>query len=185
MGSLAPDTISMGMARNRSLRVWLGLAAVAGCALLSCTREPEQQPLVLPEGDRLAATANAVGIPYDRVVVVCHRDRLIALTLGSDSQLGDRVSYHWVVADDRSLFRDAERLDQGDGETVESPHTGRIALPDRLNLNWSRGSGGFGWLYWPERVDGFAVYSRAFATVADVADGPHGGRWLTREMFQD
>jgi hypothetical protein len=172
----------MSMVAPRRSRILIALALAA--ALAGCDRTPPEQQQGMPTGDRLSATPNAVGIPYDRVIVIRHGDRLIALSLTASSQLGDRVDYHWVRADDSGGFSRPESLEQGTGEAIERPYTGRVALPDRLVLTWSRGSDTFGWLYWPEQPTDYAVYSRPFAALGELDGGLHDGRWLEREMFQ-
>lgn len=158
---------------------------VLAAGLGACDRRPPEQRRQLPTAEVLSATPNAVGIPYGRVIVIRNGRRLIAVSLTASSQLGDRVSYHWYLAAEDGDFSRPDSIEQGAGEAVERPYTGRIALPDRLVLEWSRGSDGFGWLYWPERPDDYAVYSRPFADLTELGDGPRGGRWLERAMFRE
>jgi len=163
----------------------LTLAAAVAAAGASCNRAPAPPQRVLPSAEQLVATPNAVGIPYDRYLLIRRDDRRIALHVTALSPLGDRVSYRWYLADGDGRFSRAEALEQGAGETVEHPYTGRIFLPGPLHLDWSRGSTTFGWLYWPEGGGDYAVYSQPFAELADVATGRDGGRWLTRDEFRD
>lgn len=161
------------------------LALVLAVAVGACNRRPPEQRRLVPTGDLLAATPNAVGVPYGRVIVLRHGEHLIAVSFTASSQLGDRISYRWYMAGNDGDFREPNSLEQGTGEAVEQPYTGRIALPGRLVLEWSRGSDGFGWLYWPERPTDYAVYSRPFVDLDELADGVRGGRWLEQEMFRE
>ena len=162
----------------------LALAAALAAAGAACNRPATESQPPLPTADRLAATPNAVGIPYDRYILIRQNERRIALHATALSPLGDRVSYRWYLADADGRFLRPEVLEQGAGETVERPYTGRITLPGPVTLDWSRGSTAFGWLYWPEDAGDYAVYSRSFADLADVAAGRDDGRWLTRDMFR-
>ena len=157
-------------------------AAIAAAA--ACSRPPAGPEPALPSADRLTATRNAVGIPYDRFLLIRRNQRMLALHVTALSPLGDRVSYRWYLADAAGRFSGPEALEQGAGEAVERPYTGRIALPGPLNLDWSRGSTSFGWLYWPENVGEYAVYSRPFTELAEVAAGRDDGQWLKRDMFR-
>ena len=168
----------------RTLTVRLALATAVAAAGASCKRPPAAPQRVLPSAEQLAATPNAVGIPYDCYLLIRRDDRRIALHVAAVSPLGDRVSYRWYLADGDGRFSRPEALEQGAGETVEHPYTGRISLPGPLTLDWSRGSTTFGWLYWPESGGDYAVYSRPFAELADAAAGRDGGRWLERDMFR-
>jgi len=176
------QAIMRGMTRNLPAR--LLVAATLAAAGAACDRTPPTQPPPRPTADQLAATPNAVGIPYDRYVVIRSGERLIALHVTALSPLGDRVSYRWYLGDGDGRFARPEALERGEGEAVERPHTGHIALPGPLTLSWSRGSTGFGWLYWPDAVGDFAVYSRPFARLADADPDREEGRWLTRDMFR-
>jgi hypothetical protein len=170
--------------RLRTLSARLALAAAVAAVGSSCNRPPVAPQRVLPSAEQLAATPNAVGIPYDYYLLIRRDDRRIALHVTSLSPLGDRVSYRWYLADGDGRFSQPETLEQGAGETVERPYTGRIFLPGPLHLDWSRGSTAFGWLYWPEQGGDYAVYSRPFTNLADVGAKRDGGRWLTRERFR-
>jgi len=173
----------MGSHRTRHVGLATALALVA--AIAACNRLPREQARDRPTADGLAATANAVGVPYQRYVVIRHGGHLVALTMKAGSQLGDHVAYRWYLAQEERQFRQPESLEQGSGEAVERPYTGRVALPDRLVLEWSRGSDAFGWLYWPEQATDYAVFSRPFADLSDIGGGLRGGRWLEREMFRE
>jgi len=168
----------------RTLTVRLALATAVAAAGASCKRPPAAPQRVLPSAEQLAATPNAVGIPYDCYLLIRRDDRRIALHVTALSPLGDRVSYRWYLADGDGRFSRPEALEQGAGETVEHPYTGRISLPGPLTLDWSRGSTTFGWLYWPESGGDYAVYSRPFAELADAAAGRDDGQWLTRDEFR-
>lgn len=162
----------------------LVLAAAAVAAGAACSRPPTVPPPALPTANSLAATPNAVGVPYGPYLLIRRHERLIALHLNALSPLGDRVAYRWYVAGPDGRFARPESLEQGGGEALERPYTGRIALPGQLTLDWSRGSTEFGWLYWPEGSGDYAVYSRPFAVLADVGAGQDGGRWLTRDVIR-
>lgn len=172
-------------ASRRHPVVLAAIAALAILALASCSRRPPERLRDRPTGSALAATPNAVGIPYARVIVIRHAGVLLALRATAASRLGDRIDYTWHLADTDGRFPDPASAEHGGGEAIERPYTGRITLPGRLVLEWSRGSDAFGWLYWPEPTVDFAVYSQPFSDIGDLADGPRGGRWLTRDMFQD
>ena len=162
----------------------LAVAAAIAAAAAACSRPPAGPEQALPSADRLTATRNAVGVPYDRFLLIRRNQHLLALHVTALSPLGDRVSYRWYLADAAGRFSGPEALEQGAGEAVERPYTGRIALPGPLNLDWSRGSTSFGWLYWPENVGDYAVYSRPFTELAEVAAGRDDGQWLKRDMFR-
>jgi len=162
----------------------LAVAAAIAAAAAACNRPPAGPEQALPSADRLTATRNAVGIPYNRFLLIRRNQHLLALHVTALSPLGDRVSYRWYLADAAGRFSGPEALEQGAGEAVERPYTGRIALPGPLNLDWSRGSTSFGWLYWPENVGDYAVYSRSFTELAEVAAGRGDGQWLKRDMFR-
>jgi hypothetical protein len=163
----------------------LALAAVLVAAGAACGRPATDPQPALPTADSLAATANAVGVPYGRYLLIRRGERLIALHLTAVSPLGDRVGYRWYVAGGDGRFARPESLEEGGGEAVEHPYTGRITLPGPLTLDWSRGSPDFGWLYWPEGSGNYAVYSRPFADLADVGARQDDGRWLTRDQFRE
>jgi hypothetical protein len=155
---------------RRIVTARLVLAAAAVAAGAACSRPPTVPPPALPTANSLAA--------------IRRHERLIALHLNALSPLGDRVAYRWYVAGPDGRFARPESLEQGGGEALERPYTGRIALPGQLTLDWSRGSTEFGWLYWPEGSGDYAVYSRPFAELADASPGHDGGCWLTRDMFR-
>jgi len=169
---------------RRIVTARLVLAAAVIAAGAACDRPATAPKPALPTADSLAATPNAVGVPYGRFLLVRRDERLIALHLTALSPLGDRVAYRWYVAGPDGRFARPESLEQGGGEALERPYTGRISLPGPLTLDWSRGSKEFGWLYWPEGSGDYAVYSRPFAELADTAAGRDDGRWLTRDMFR-
>ena len=169
---------------RRIVTARLVLAAVLAAAGAACDRAATTPRPALPTADTLAATPNAVGIPYGRYLLIRRDERLIALHLTALTPLGDRVAYRWHLAGGGGLFSRPEALEHGDGEAVEQPYTGRITLPGPLTLDWSRGSQEFGWLYWPEGSGDYAVYSRPFIALADADPGRDGGRWLTRDMFR-
>jgi hypothetical protein len=162
----------------------LAVVAAAAATATACSRPPAAPEPALPTVDSLAATRNAVGVPYDRYLLIRRDERRIALHVTALSPLGDRVAYRWYLADADGRFSRPAALEQGAGEAVERPYTGRIVLPGRLTLDWSRGSTSFGWLYWPENVGDYAVYSLPFTELAEVAAGRDGGRWLTRDDFR-
>jgi hypothetical protein len=168
--------------RIRHAALTSALAVVA--ALAACDRRPPEQARERPTTDGLAATANAIGVPYQSYVVIRHDGNFIALTMEAGSQLGDRVSYRWYLAEEERQFSQPDSLEHGGGEAVERPFTGRIALPDGLVLEWSRGSTAFGWLYWPQQPTEYAVFSRPYQGLSESAGGLRGGRWLTHDMFQ-
>lgn len=175
----------MSMNASRRHPVVLAAAVLAALSLASCDRRPPEQRRQRPTADALAATPNAVGIPYGRVILIRQTGRMLALRATAASRLGDRISYTWHLCERDGRLTDPDGAEHGGGEAVERPYTGRIALPERLVLEWSRGSTAFGWIYWPDPAADFAVYSRPFADLVDLADGPRGGRWLTRDMFRD
>ena len=168
----------------RILAARIALVVAVASAVAACGRAPTVPRPALPTADSLAATPNAVGVPYGRFLLVRRDERLIALHLTALSPLGDRVAYRWYVAGPGGRFARPESLEQGGGEALERPYTGRISLPGPLTLDWSRGSKEFGWLYWPEGSGDYAVYSRPFAELADTAAGRDDGRWLTRDEFR-
>lgn len=169
---------------RRIVTARLVLAAVLAAAGAACDRPATAPQPALPTADTLAATSNAVGIPYGRYLLIRRGEHLIALHLTAVSPLGDRVAYRWYLADGDGRFSRPEALEHGDGEAVEHPYTGRITLPGPLTLDWSRGSQEFGWLYWPEGSGDYAVYSRPVAELADADPGRDGGRWLMRDEFR-
>jgi len=148
----------------------------------ACKGPLSEQPKA-PTRDRVVASSNSIGIPYDRLVLFRHHDRLMALELSTRTQLGDTISYRWHRADERDSFAPGA-VESGEGETAERPSTGRIILPGPLTLEWSRGSTGMGWLYWPAGDSDLAVYSRPFQRLADIDPRRAGGRWLSREALE-
>ena len=167
-----------------TLAARLAVVAALAAAGPACDRPPSRPAPSRPTADLVAATPNAVGIPYGRYLLVRSGERVIALYVSALTPLGDRVSYRWYLADGDGRFARPEELERGEGEAVERPHTGRFALPGPLTLSWSRGSTEFGWLYWPEADGSFAVYSRPFADLGDVGAARDGGRWMVREDFR-
>jgi len=169
---------------RRIVTARLVLAAAVIAAGAACDRPATAPKPALPTADSLAATPNAVGVPYGRFLLVRRDKRVIALHLTALSPLGDRVAYRWYVAGPDGRFARPESLEQGGGEALERPYTGRISLPGPLTLDWSRGSKEFGWLYWPEGSGDYAIYSRPFTELADADPGRDGGRWLVRDEFR-
>lgn len=144
----------------------------------ACTRIADEDRLDFPTAQRLAIKPSAVGVPYDRFVVIRYDGRVIAVNLHATSQLGDRVRYRWFKANADGWFVPEAKLEQGEGEAVERPHTGRIAIPNLPTLQWSRGSQESGWIYWPERDTGLEIFSDAFATLSEIETRRGTGRWL-------
>lgn len=144
----------------------------------SCWRSVDEDRLDRPSADRLAVKPSAVGVPYDRFVVIRHDGHVVAVDLHATSQLGDRVRYQWYEANADGRFAPEADLEQGEGEAVERPHTGRIAIPNLPLLQWSRGSQESGWVYWPERDTGLEFYSNTFASLTEIATRGGTGRWI-------
>jgi hypothetical protein len=170
--------------KRRTVTARLALAAVLVAAGAACDHPATEPTPAQPTPDSLAATPNAVGVPYDQYLLIRRGERLIALQLTAVTPLGDRVAYRWYVAGSDRRFARPKSLEMGGGEAVERPYTGRITLPGSLTLDWSRGSREFGWLYWPEGSGDYAVYSRPFTELADADPDRDTGRWLDREMFR-
>ena len=173
-------TVSTVTRHHRLVRFGIGIAVACVVGLSSCSRKEPEEPLDTPTPDRLAATPSAVGIPYDRHIVVRHRDRLVAVTFHAASKLGDRVRFEWIGAEGDAFVAGSE-LEHGTGGAVErTDSTGRIAIPGLPTLDWSRGSDTTGWIYWPERYDDLEIYSAAFGDVAEIDTRSGRGRWLRR-----
>ena len=84
---------------RRIVTARLVLAAVLAAAGAACDRAATTPRPALPTADTLAATPNAVGIPYGRYLLIRRDERLIALHLTALTPLGDRVAYRWHLAD--------------------------------------------------------------------------------------
>ncbi len=165
-------------------RVGIGLLVGLAVGSSSCSRKSPEERLDFPTADRLAVKPSAVGVPYDRFVVIRHDEGLVAVNLHATSQLGDRVLYQWYRANADGWFAPEASLEMGEAEAVERPHTGRIAIPGFPTLVWSRGSQESGWIYWPEQDTGLAIFSRAFATLPDIETRTGSGRWLQRDTHE-
>lgn len=150
---------------------------------LACSRSQPGEHLEQPTGEQLAARPNAVGVPYHRYILIRHRDRLTALRVEALSAFGERVAYDWYRADSNGRFTATEGQERGRGETAESPHTGRITVPDGPSLEWSRGSQTSGWLYWPDQGSEVEFYSLAFGDLGSISEHSRGGRWLKRSAL--
>ena len=150
----------------------------------SCSREQHGERLDFPTKNRLAVKPSAVGVPYDRFAVLQHDEHIIAINLHATSELGDRVRYRWYKANADGRFAPVVSLEQGEGEAVERPHTGRLAVPGLPTLQWSRGSQESGWIYWPERDTGLSIYSNAFTTLPEIDTRSGSGRWLRKGDFE-
>jgi hypothetical protein len=165
------------MMRNRcrapALAVMLVLAA-------GCGGDRAVQP-THPTPDRVVARPQAVGVPYDRYILIKDRQRLLALKLSSDSALGEHVLYEWEEIDPSGRGSPSHDLLRGTGETAERLHDpmGRIDIPD-LSLVWSRGSRDLGWIYWPDDDREFAVYSRPWLRPAEIDPTSRAGTWLSK-----
>jgi hypothetical protein len=135
----------------------------------------------MPTGDRIAASHRNIGIPYGPYVVFRGGDRYIALRVTASNQLGNRIGYEWAATGPGlGEFASAE---QGRGSAEESGSVARIAAGPLL-LNWSRGSGEIGWIYWPDDALGVAVCSRTFSNLEDLDLESKRLRWYTREDFE-
>ena len=146
----------------------------------ACSRGTVEERLAQPTAERLAIRPSAVGVPYDRFVLVRNERRLTALRIRPDAAFGARVTYEWYLADDHGRFSHDDSQRVGRGETEESPHTGRISLPGGLTVEWSRGSETSGWLYWPAQGPPMEVFSQTFADLRSIDPRRSSGRWLTR-----
>jgi len=160
----------------RSTVMTLLVALILGTP--ACSRLVDDNPPDVPTAHRLAVKPSAVGVPYDRFVVIRHDGHVIAVNLHATSQLGDRIRYRWFEANADGWFAPEANLERGEGEAVERPHTGRIAIPNLPTLHWSRGSQESGWIYWPERDTGLEIFSDAFATLSEIETRRGTGRWL-------
>ena len=147
---------------------------------IACSRSQPEERLDFPTAERLAVRPNAVGIPYDRILLLRHKDQLFAINIRSAGGVGERIAYDWYVADSGGDFSPAEDLRQGHGESSENPYTGHISLPGGPSLEWSRGSRRSGWLYWPRQGPELEVFSETFADLSAVDPTTRAGRWLTR-----
>ena len=164
---------------SRLSRATLALFALAAAALTACGRigSPPQYPTT----DRVAADRRAIGIPYDRLVLLRRGEQMVALRVTWASRLGDSIDYQWFASrPDTANFTDPTT---GEGKAQESGYTGRVAAGSMV-LAWSRGSTEFGWLYWPDDGDEFAVCSRAWGSLEEVDPEAPGVRWYTREQFE-
>jgi len=150
----------------------------------SCSREQHGERLDFPTKHRLAVKPSAVGVPYDRFVVIQHDEHIIAINLHATSKLGDRVRYRWYKANADGRFAPVASLKQGDGEAVERPHTGRLAVPGLPTLQWSRGSQESGWIYWPEQDTGLRIYPTAFVTLPEIETQSGSGSWLHKVKIE-
>ena len=159
---------------------WLLTLAAAIVFAAGCGGDrPESTPL--PSVDRVVANPQAVGIPYGTYVLIKDGDRLIALKITSTSVLGDQISYSWEELEHSAGNRGGPVVRRGQGETSElQPQLrGRIGLPG-LDLAWSRGSSGVGWVYWPENDRDFAVFSRPWLRPAAIDPKSRSGKWLRK-----
>jgi len=157
----------------------LTLGTVIVCAAGCGVDRPESTPF--PAADRVVANSQAVGIPYDSYVLIKDGDRLIALKITSLSALGEHISYSWEELEYTAGDQGRPVVRRGQGETSELEHlmTGRIGIPG-LDLTWSRGSSGVGWLYWPEEDREFAVFSRPWLRPAEIDPKSRSGKWLRK-----
>jgi len=134
-----------------------------------------------PTTDRVAADRRAIGIPYGRLVLLRRGEQMVALRVTWASRLGDTIDYQWFAyRPGTANFTDPA---SGEGKAQESGYMGRVAVGSMI-LAWSRGSTQFGWLYWPDDSDGFAVCSRAWGSLEEVDPKARGVRWYTREQFE-
>jgi hypothetical protein len=156
-------------------------ALVAAMAFAAgCGRDRPFEPSH-PTPDLVVARPQAIGIPYDRYILIRDRDRLLALKLSSDSALGEHIFYEWEEIEPLGRGPSSHDLLRGKGETAERLHDpmGRIDIPD-LSLVWSRGSRDLGWIYWPDDDREFAVYSRPWLRPAEIDPKSRAGTWLSR-----
>jgi hypothetical protein len=155
----------------------IGLAT----GLTSCKRTAPEYRLDRPTQKRLAAKPHAVGVPYQRFTVVRYEDRVVALRLGAVSELGDRISYEWFVADGSGRFSAAAAGSRGEGEAVEQPHTGHITIPGLPRLLWSRASTDAGWIYWSEDDFDTEFFSLAFGDLDEIDLNHRSGSWIRHD----
>jgi hypothetical protein len=174
-----------GVVAARFLRR-LAFGCVMGAVVVTaagCSGTPPEALLEQPTAERLAAKPNAVGVPYDRYVLVRSEDLLFAIRIHAESVFGERVAYEWYRMAPGGPGTAAEPRETGQGETEESPYTGRISIPGGPSLVWSRGSRVSGWLYWPERGPEVEFYSFAFRDIEAIDPLRSSGRWLNRALF--
>lgn len=155
-----------------------GLAAAAGI-LWSCGGPPA--PPREPNDRRVAASHRNIGIPYGPWVLLQGGDRVVALRVTSASPLGNRIDYEWAAGSAQS--NRFSPTDRGRGSLEERASVERLSAGPLL-LNWSRGSGEVGWLYWPDNDIGFAVCATTFEDLEDIRPDSRRYRWYTRERFK-
>ncbi len=134
-----------------------------------------------PTRDRISASHRNIGIPYGPWVLFRAGDRHVALRVIEASALGNRIEFEWAAtAPGTERLQPTER---GRGSAEERATVERIAAGPLL-LNWSRGSGDTGWLYWPESRLEFAVCATTFENLDEIHPGSRRLRWYTRDMFR-
>jgi hypothetical protein len=154
--------------------VVLLLASASACV------GPAPPPRV-PTEQRVSASARNIGIAYGPFVLFRADGRLIALRVTNASGQGTRIDYEWVATQPGSTqFSPANT---GRGAVNETTRVGRIAAGPLL-LNWSRGSGEIGWIYWPDVDFGLEVCSRTFTALEDIDPESKRLRWYRRDMFE-
>ena len=155
------------------------LIAVAVVLLAGCG--PSIQAPSYPTTEQVAADHRAIGIPYERVILLKSAQQLVAVRVTWASPIGEQIRYEWhSTKSGAKNFLDAL---SGDGAAKEDRFTGRIAAGPLL-LTWSRGSRDMGWIYWPEDGGEFAVCSRAWESLGEADPDAPDVRWYTREMFE-
>jgi hypothetical protein len=159
------------------LGILIALAALMGCDV------PGPEHAKYPTSEQLVATPQAVGVPYDRFVLIRDGDRSVALRISSQSPWGELIRYEWAIAESVRADVAAEFEQRGMGQSKEDRVTGTIAVPD-LHLTWSRGSTDLGWIYWPKDGRDFRVFSRPFAELDKIDTSSKMGKWLVEEQFR-
>ncbi|MEJ2583301.1 MAG: hypothetical protein P8127_16990 [Acidobacteriota bacterium] len=119
------------------------------------TPRPPEQPTLT----HVAVNQRAIGIPYGAVALFKVDEELVALRVVRALEWGHAIEYEWRSAPATASRFQTSRA--GAGRTDEDGQTGAISAGP-LHMEWSRGSEGFGWFYWPEDAGGIGVSSNEF-----------------------
>jgi len=159
------------------------ICVIAGLLTLGGCSGPAPVTAKYPTQDTITATDQAIGVPFDRFVLMRDADRYLALRITARSTRGERIHYQWAIAAAQSTGFAGADVQRGEGESVEQQFTGSITLPG-IKLAWSRGSAELGWIYWPDDGRAFSVFSRPWRELEDIDTRARAGKWLERSQFR-
>jgi hypothetical protein len=161
---------------------WLLTLAVVTVCIAGCGH-PDPTKTRLPTSESVVAYPQAIGIPYDRYILLRHGERLVALKVSARSVRGEHISYSWKEIRGGAGDDPVPEVRAGQGVSTEESISGRIDIPG-LRLTWSRGSADLGWLYWPEGDTDFAVFSRPWLRQTEIDPNSRDGRWLEQKKYR-